>query len=99
MQSSVVVSRADGSNPRTISAHSGLNTRPCWSPDGSRIIYTSDQSGRPELYIVNVDGSNLTKIVDAPPEYSSSSAAWSRNGTLIFELERDGTVDIYSKSM
>lgn len=35
---------------------------PAWSPDGSRIVFTSLRDGRPQLFAMDPDGSNLTKI-------------------------------------
>jgi len=35
---------------------------PAWSPDGSRIVFTSLRDGRPQLFIMDPDGNNLTKI-------------------------------------
>ena len=31
-----------------------------WSPDGSRIVFTSHMDDNPEIYIMNADGSNRT---------------------------------------
>ena len=34
---------------------------PTWSPDGTRIAFTSDGvEGRGEIYVINSDGSGLT---------------------------------------
>lgn len=35
------------------------NIDPAWSPDGSQIAFVSNRSGNPEIWIVNVDGTNL----------------------------------------
>ena len=34
----------------------GIDTEPNWSPDGNKIIYTSDRGGKPQLYIVPSTG-------------------------------------------
>jgi hypothetical protein len=36
-----------------------FNSYPYWSPDGKRIIFSSNRSGRSELYVIDVDGNNL----------------------------------------
>jgi WD40 repeat protein len=36
--------------------------RPTWSPDGSRIAFASDRDGHVEIYVMNADGSNQTRI-------------------------------------
>lgn len=37
-----------------------------WSPDGGRIVFTSDRSGDPEIYVMAADGTGLTRLTDAP---------------------------------
>jgi TolB protein len=34
------------------------NVSPAWSPDGSRIAFLTDRTGRWEIWVMNVDGSN-----------------------------------------
>ena len=57
---------ADGSNQRQITNLGGANFGPSWTPDGKRIIFSSNyknpHSGNFDLYLVNPDGSNLEQI-------------------------------------
>ena len=40
---------------------------PTWSPDGTRIAFTSDGTdGYGEIYVMNSDGTGLTKLTDHP---------------------------------
>lgn len=52
------VMNADGSNPRQITALGGANFGPSWSPDGTKIIFSSNfvapRSGNFDLYLVDV---------------------------------------------
>jgi Tol biopolymer transport system component len=67
----------------------GREWAPKWSPDGTRITYSSNQTGNWEIYVMNADGSNQHQITDNPArdEYS----AWSPDGTTIaFGSDRDG---------
>jgi TolB protein len=41
------------------------NFDPTWSPDGKQIAFVSIRSGAPELWMVNVDGSNLRQLTSA----------------------------------
>ena len=67
----------------------GREWAPAWSPDGTRITYSSNQTGNWEIYVMNADGTDQHRITDNPArdEYS----AWSPDGTTIaFGSDRDG---------
>lgn len=34
------------------------NDDPAWSPDGTKILFTTDRNGRPETWVMNADGTN-----------------------------------------
>jgi Tol biopolymer transport system component len=38
---------------------------PQWSPDGERIVFTSDRDGDPEIYLMNADGSDPVRLTHA----------------------------------
>ena len=38
---------------------------PIWPPDGVRIAFESERDGDAEVYIMNADGSGLTRITDS----------------------------------
>jgi TolB protein len=48
---------------------------PSWSPDGQRIAFSSERDGNLEIYVINIDGSGLTRLTDHPGD--DSSPAWS----------------------
>jgi dipeptidyl aminopeptidase/acylaminoacyl peptidase len=62
----IFIMDADGSNIMPVSASGDYNSElPRWSPDGSKIVFNSDmdlESG--EIYIIDRDGSNLTRLTD-----------------------------------
>ncbi len=41
------------------------STDTAWSPDGTRIAFESERDGDAEVYIMNADGSGLTRITDS----------------------------------
>lgn len=64
------VMNADGSEQTQITNLGGANFGPSWSPDGQRIIFSSNhknpKSRNFDLYLVNADGSNLSQITTHP---------------------------------
>jgi TolB protein len=82
---------AGGDAPRQLTAaRVGDNTNPTMSPDGRRIAYTSGRLGRPELYIMDSDGTDpdlLTKYDFSEKNYRSDPD-WSPDGRLIAYQER-----------
>jgi TolB protein len=39
---------------------------PTWSPDSTRIAFTSEDKKGAEIYVMNADGSGLTRLTDDP---------------------------------
>jgi TolB protein len=62
------VMNADGSDQRQITKLGGANFGPSWTPDGKRIIFSSNyrnpRSRNFELYLVNLDGTGLEQITN-----------------------------------
>jgi len=54
---------------------------PSWSPEGKKILFTSNPGGNREIYVMDADGTNLTKLTDG--RGSKSSPSWSPNGKKI----------------
>ena len=44
----------------------GENWLPAWSPDGTRIAFSSTRDGNSEIYVVNRDGSNVRRLTNHP---------------------------------
>lgn len=65
-----------------------------WSPDGSRLAFMSIADDNEEIFMVNNDGSNLTRITNHAA--SDWMPLWSPDGTkLLFLSSRDGGTDLY----
>jgi TolB protein len=69
----VWVMNSDGTNKRQLTkttiiglTRTGIDIRwscrPAYSPDGTKIVYASTQSGRSEIWVMNVDGTNQRQL-------------------------------------
>lgn len=87
----VWVMNADGSGAHALT--SGVDPKdqvPDWSPDGSKIVYSSGQFGSEGIWTMNADGSNQRQLTgcgaaDAAPCAGGDDfgTAWSPDGTKI----------------
>ena len=60
-----------------------------WSPDGSRLAFISNRDGQPEIYLMNANGSNFTRVTFDPSNPRLSD--WSPDGQwLAFTLQGEG---------
>jgi Tol biopolymer transport system component len=77
-----------------LSPEVGWDTDPAWSPDGSRIVFTSGRDRNSEIYVMNADGSNRVRLTT--DSANNSRPAWSHDGARIaFVSRRDGNSEIY----
>jgi Tol biopolymer transport system component len=56
----------DGSNVVRLTSSPGLDRFPIFSPDGTKIAFTSSRDGNTEIYIMNADGTGQTRITNRP---------------------------------
>jgi Tol biopolymer transport system component len=64
-----------------LSSDRGINAQPRISPDGTQVAFISNRDGNFELYVVNVDGTDLTRLTTTP--YAEMHPAWSPDGQWI----------------
>ena len=77
----------------------GDNYRPKLSPDGKVILFDSDKTGFSQLYLIDIDGTNLRNISNC--KWNESGGSWSHDGKQIVyssDQNRKGNGDIYLRS-
>ncbi len=69
-----------------------------FSPDGSRIAFVSLRDGNPEIYVMDADGTNPTRITNDPqpdgrPVFTADGAG------LVFQSQRAGKIGVYAAAV
>ncbi|MEP7104889.1 MAG: S9 family peptidase [Chloroflexota bacterium] len=88
-QSAIWLVPADGSRPaRQLTSGKGRDLHPRFSPDGTRLAFTSnrDQEWRPDLYVVDLGGGEPRLVVKTPR--GLADFAWSSDGERFAILAR-----------
>lgn len=66
---------------------------PVISPDGKRIVFEADKTGKFAIYTIRTDGTDLQKLTD---DNGGSQARWSPDGKqIVFQSRRDGHSQLY----
>jgi len=90
----LLVSDADGYNPRTVLESREPIMSPAWSPDGRKLALTLSRDGNLDIYTLELATQTLTRVtsdeaIDTEPE-------WSRDGqSLYFTSDRAGNAQVY----
>ena len=73
--------RPDGTGRTNLIGDGYVDREPAVSPDGSKIAWMSTRSGRGEIWVMGIDGSNPRQLTDRTP--GSDNPSWSPDGNRI----------------
>jgi dipeptidyl aminopeptidase/acylaminoacyl peptidase len=79
--SNLWIASADGKEQRPVTQGSFHDSSPRWSPDGTRIAYLSNRSGKPQIWVRWMDTGEEAKITEL--EQAPSGIQWSPDGKWI----------------
>jgi len=89
----IYISDIDGANARQLTQDGALGYGPKFSPDGSKIAYSSDKSGYRDTYVIDLNTKKRTCVAQFPGQ--NTGAAFSPNGsTLALSLSKFGNPEI-----
>ena len=77
--SEIYVMNPDGSGITRLTSNGVWDSDPCWSPDGSKIVYSSGDA----IWVMNFDGSNPKKLTTPSEDNYDVDPAWSPDGNKI----------------
>lgn len=97
--SDLYVMNLDGSNLRPLTNHFAQDVAPSFSPDGSQVVFVSDRSGHPNLYIVSLKGETTrgesARRLTFEGKYNASPAWSPRGDRIAFACQNDrGRFDV-----
>jgi TolB protein len=93
INSEIMVMNRDGTNVVNLSKDANFDGWPAWSPDGQRIVFSSNRSDLYQIHVMKADGSEPTRIVESGD--TDVRPQWLPDGTgLIFNREHEGSIRI-----
>jgi TolB protein len=83
----IYVIRPTGNGLRRVVRHSGMDREPSWSPNSTRIAFTSERSMGREIFLLDLDGGRVERLTNTPRGNVAQRPRWSPNGRWILYEE------------
>jgi Tol biopolymer transport system component len=86
---------ADAAPPEPFIASNAWEWEQEYSPDGQRVLFTSDRTGYSEIWTADSDGSNLRQVTSLK-DPMVTAGSWSPDGRrIVFHSPKEGDNDVY----
>ncbi len=86
----------DGANVQALTDGSAIVLAPRFSPAGDRILYTSYESGFPQIVLMDVATGARQRLGEQPGEMTFAPRFSPDGRTVVFSLAQGGNTDIYA---
>ena len=83
------IERSNLSQLRPLSADTGQQIDPAFSPDGARIAFVSNRDGNAEVYAMDADGSHVTRLT-SDPQLDGHPVFTPDGQAILFQSQRTG---------
>jgi len=89
------IANFDGTALEQITSNGSINMSPSWSPDGSKLTFTSFKDGKAEIYVYNTVTKKIGRLTRTPG--NNSGGNWHPDGkTIAFSGSASGKTAIYT---
>lgn len=78
---SMYMTSGTGTTPIPLTNDPSSNVNPKWSPDESKVLFSTNRDGNYELYVQNADGSNVKRLTNSAGD--DLRGVWSPDGTKV----------------
>jgi TolB protein len=85
----------DGANIEYLTDSSAIVLAPRFSPTGDRVLYTSYETGFPQVYVLDVDSVTRRVLADQPGTMTFAPRFSPDGQTVVYSLSRNGNTDIW----
>lgn len=89
----------DGANVQNLTGDDAIVLAPRFSPDGSRVLYTSYETGFPRIYVLDI-GTSQRRVLESEEGTMSFAPRFAPDGrTIVYSISQAGNTDIYARNI